>query len=995
MSYINNPSAGGGGGSGTVTSVAGGVGITNTPEPITVTGTVDLDINSLSTETGLAVGDLFPFVDVSVGLTPAAQRKVDLASLADFVRTSEGLIDGSGVANRLAFWSDADTLTSDASYVVDTAADALLIRRIVEAIGDGADSNLIARSFGTTFMPNIRGISARGTEALPTATGADDDLLHLRGSGHDGTTADRFGAAIRLRADEAWTPTATGSYISFTTIADGTLTQLERVRIDHNGFVGIGTTNPSVALDIEMTDATAVAARVSNLGTGDAALFFDVGGTDWYIAIDNSVADSLVFGIGASVGTGNRVAINPTSGGQMTVSQLNTIRMNGSPTALLQLAAGATGSAFLFLDAILTTEDPFVAWSTSITNWSAGIDNSDSDIWKLDNSGAPGGATRLQVTTGDVVSIPTGQLAVGATDVAAPGIAKIYAAGTTATTAEIRVDNTSTGDARLQVNSLAADALLFLNTASFGWHIGADTSDLTKLKVGRGTDVALLNILELDESTTPDRVSVFGDLVVTGTVYGGTAASDVLVLQGTLDTTDGFIDVRDPMYLWTNVVGGDIPTTLPAGAPLHFDAAITSSAATSVLSVLDTNYTWTQTAAIVLATHSIFRAGGTYNVQAGTVFPALVAMADVTTYVADGTNITGGTLLSFTASPTITRTGASTATGFLYTGYDTRPVYATGVTADLRRGLHYQEAGGTGTTTTGIAVDVADLTKTTNPRSLRSVGSSVLMLHTGNVRLGDQTVPTEKLEVLGNLLIDNGGTAGELRLREPSGGGSSYTGFKAPALGGNLLYTLPATDGSAGDVLSTNGSAVLSWTPVAGATTYITRINGSSGAAGTHLTWQNLTADSSDITTTTLTTVMSTTDVGAGTWKFKYTLICQSAATGTGLGFGINHTGTTGQFQAILWSVTTGGAAATGVLDDDTATVAGQLVEGKHEGVLNVGIGSFFAGVATANADVTICMEGIIVVTSSGTLELKVSSENIGTAVRVMADSCLELCKIE
>lgn len=83
-------------GSGTVTSVAGGVGITNTPEPITTTGTVDLDINSLTTETTLAAGDLFPFVDVSVGTTPASQRKVTFGNInAGLVHNSlSGLTTG-------------------------------------------------------------------------------------------------------------------------------------------------------------------------------------------------------------------------------------------------------------------------------------------------------------------------------------------------------------------------------------------------------------------------------------------------------------------------------------------------------------------------------------------------------------------------------------------------------------------------------------------------------------------------------------------------------------------------------------------------------------------------------------------------------------------------------------------------------------------------------------------------------------------------------------
>lgn len=66
---------------GTLTSVAGGVGITNSPEPIVASGTVDLDLNSLTTETVSASGDLFGMVDVSVGATIAAQRKITRANV--------------------------------------------------------------------------------------------------------------------------------------------------------------------------------------------------------------------------------------------------------------------------------------------------------------------------------------------------------------------------------------------------------------------------------------------------------------------------------------------------------------------------------------------------------------------------------------------------------------------------------------------------------------------------------------------------------------------------------------------------------------------------------------------------------------------------------------------------------------------------------------------------------------------------------------------------
>ncbi len=59
--------------------------------------------------------------------------------------------------------------------------------------------------------------------------------------------------------------------------------------------------------------------------------------------------------------------------------------------------------------------------------------------------------------------------------------------------------------------------------------------------------------------------------------------------------------------------------------------------------------------------------------------------------------------------------------------------------------------------------------------------------------------------------LASGASAMELRLREPSGGGSSYTGFKSPALAGNLIYTLPTTDGAASSFLQTDGSLGLTW----------------------------------------------------------------------------------------------------------------------------------------------------------------------------------------
>ena len=65
-----------------------------------------------------------------------------------------------------------------------------------------------------------------------------------------------------------------------------------------------------------------------------------------------------------------------------------------------------------------------------------------------------------------------------------------------------------------------------------------------------------------------------------------------------------------------------------------------------------------------------------------------------------------------------------------------------------------------------------------------------------------------------NLIIDN---QKEVRFRETTANGTNYIGLKAPAsVSADLTFTLPATDGTVGQVLTTNGSGVLSFATVGG-----------------------------------------------------------------------------------------------------------------------------------------------------------------------------------
>jgi len=94
---------------------------------------------------------------------------------------------------------------------------------------------------------------------------------------------------------------------------------------------------------------------------------------------------------------------------------------------------------------------------------------------------------------------------------------------------------------------------------------------------------------------------------------------------------------------------------------------------------------------------------------------------------------------------------------------------------------------------------------------------------TGTVLTLSDTVTTSTV----NLIIDN---QKEVRFRETTANGTNYVGLKAPAsLSADLTYTLPSTDGTSGQFLSTNGSGVLSF--ASGGVTGI-----STSATGTVLT---------------------------------------------------------------------------------------------------------------------------------------------------------------
>lgn len=151
-------------------------------------------------------------------------------------------------------------------------------------------------------------------------------------------------------------------------------------------------------------------------------------------------------------------------------------------------------------------------------------------------------------------------------------------------------------------------------------------------------------------------------------------------------------------------------------------------------------------------------------------------------------------------------------------------------------------------------------------------------------------------------------------------------------------------------------------------------------------------ADQANSTITAAAVTDLSLTVAAGTYLAKYWIVYRSAATTTGIQMYLRHGGTTTRMAATWYTLTTGGAAATGIADQATTTTA-QMMEGKAQRASNVASGAM-AGVDSANADQFAVMEGLVIVTVSGTLDLMFNSEVAASAVTIMTGTSLVLSKV-
>ncbi|WP_081112160.1 tail fiber domain-containing protein [Bdellovibrio bacteriovorus] len=153
----------------------------------------------------------------------------------------------------------------------------------------------------------------RGTLASNTGVLSGNTIGGFYFRAHDGSGTGTTTSAIEVSATENQSTTNRGSRMTFETTSTGAATRTERMRIDGNGYVGIGNTSPTVPLDVlkSFDGFTAIRAQNTNTSVGAYAGFAAESDTAAMEVVAYSSTNSGMFG---SVAAADAVAVRSWNG---------------------------------------------------------------------------------------------------------------------------------------------------------------------------------------------------------------------------------------------------------------------------------------------------------------------------------------------------------------------------------------------------------------------------------------------------------------------------------------------------------------------------------------------------------------------------------------------------------------------------------------------------------------------------------------------------------
>jgi hypothetical protein len=361
--------------------------------------------------------------------------------------------------------------------------------------------------------------------------------------------------------------------------------------------------------------------------------------------------------------------------------------------------------------------------------------------------------------------------------------------------------------------------------------VNADISATAEIAVSKLANGTPRQLLQTDAAGT--GVEWASNIDIPGTLDVTSAATfdNNVIIQGdlTVNGTETIINTQTLDVEDKNIVIGKVVT--PSDVTADGGGITLKGTTDKTINWIDATDAWTLSEHVNIVSTKEYRIAGTKVLDAtslgsGVIGSSLTSVGTIGTGTWQGTAIgtlyggtgqttyTDGQLLIGKTDGTLAKTTLTAGTGITITNGDGSVSIASsgGTVTSVTATSPLASTGGTtpdisiqdGTTTQKGAVQLEDSTSSTSTTKAATPASVKAAYD-----LAVAALPATGGTLTGNVTLAN---QFDLRFGEATANGTNYVGFQAPAsIAADVLWTLPATDGTVGQVLKTDGSGTLDW----------------------------------------------------------------------------------------------------------------------------------------------------------------------------------------
>jgi len=364
----------------------------------------------------------------------------------------------------------------------------------------------------------------------------------------------------------------------------------------------------------------------------------------------------------------------------------------------------------------------------------------------------------------------------------------------------------------------------------------ASIASNAEIAVSKLADGTARQLLQTDAAGTGVEWASNIDVPGTLDVTGAATFDNNVIIQGdlTVNGTETIINTQTLDVEDKNIVIGKVTT--PSDVTADGGGITLKGTTDKTISWIDATDAWTFSEHLNIASAKEYRIAGTKVLDAtslgsAVVSSSLTSVGTIATGIWQGTTVatgyggtgqttyTDGQLLIGKTDGTLAKATLTAGTAITVTnGNGSISIASTAVTS-VTATSPLASTGGTtpaisiqdGTTSQKGAVQLEDSTSSTSttkaatPNAVKSAYDLADLAGT----VAAAALPKAGGTMTGDLLLAN---QSDLRFGEATGNGSNWVAFQgAASIASNVTWTLPAADGSAGQVLKTDGSGELGW----------------------------------------------------------------------------------------------------------------------------------------------------------------------------------------